>query len=82
MQSRVETLADAAVQLRRLEAIAGAGAMLELDWRGLTRLVGSIRAAVEQAVEGRPDARLPASAPRGNGPGRQGGHIEGQIAVS
>ncbi len=41
---------SAAVQLRRLEAIVGAGAMVSIDWRGLTRLVGSIRAAVEQAV--------------------------------
>ena len=45
-----QQLADAAVQLRRLEAIVGA--MLELDWRGLTRLVGSIRGAVERAVDG------------------------------
>ena len=44
------TLADAVVQLRRLEAMVGAGAMLELDWRRLTRLVVSIRAAVERAV--------------------------------
>ena len=36
-------LADTAVQLRRLEAIVDAGTMLELDWRGLTRLVVSIR---------------------------------------
>ena len=48
--SRAEKLADAAVQLRRLEAIVGA--MLELDWRGLTRLVCSIRSAVERAVAG------------------------------
>ncbi len=45
-------LADAAVQLLRLEAIVGTGAKLELDWRGLTRLVVSIRAAVERAVDG------------------------------
>ncbi len=35
-------MADAAFQLRRLEAIVGAGAMLELDWLALTRLVVSI----------------------------------------
>ena len=45
------TLADAAVQLRCLEAIVGTGAMLELDWRGLTRLAGSIQGAVERAVD-------------------------------
>ncbi len=45
-------LAEAAVQLRRLEAIVGAGAMPELDWRGLTRLVVSIRGPVERAVDG------------------------------
>ncbi len=45
-------LADAAVQLCRLEAIVDTGAMLELDWRGLTRLVVSIRGAVERAVDG------------------------------
>ncbi len=39
---RAETLADAAVQLRRLEAIVDTVAMLELDTRGLTRLVCSI----------------------------------------
>ncbi len=44
-------LADAAVQLRRLEAIVGTGAMVSMDWRGLTRLVRSIRAAVELAVD-------------------------------
>ncbi len=44
------TLADAVVQLRRLVAMVGAGAMLELDWAALTRLVVSIRAAVERAV--------------------------------
>ncbi len=30
------------------EAIVDAGAMLSIDWRGLTRLVGSNRAAVRQ----------------------------------
>lgn len=45
-------LADAAVQLRRLEAIVDAGATLSIDWRGLGRLVGSVRAAVEGAVGG------------------------------
>ncbi len=44
-------LADAVVQLRRLVAMVGAGAMLELDWAALTRLVVSIRAAVERAVD-------------------------------
>ena len=43
-------LADAAVQLRRLEAIVDAGAMLSIDWRGLRRLVGSIRGAVDRVV--------------------------------
>ncbi len=43
-------LADAAVQLRRLEAIVDTGAMISIDWRGLTRLVVSIRCAVERAV--------------------------------
>ncbi len=54
-KDRAETLADAAVQLRRLEAIDDTGAMLELDWRGLTRLVGSIRGAVEQRGRSEPD---------------------------
>ena len=45
-------LTDAAVQLRRLEAIVGAGAMVSIDWRRLTRLVGSIQGAVERAVDG------------------------------
>ncbi len=44
------TLSDAAVQLRYLEAIVDTGAMLELDWRRLTRLVGSIQGAVERAL--------------------------------
>ncbi len=61
--ARAETLADAAVQLRRLEAIVGAGAMLSIDWRGLTRLVGSIRAAVEGAV----DRAAPELRGKGNG---------------
>ncbi len=50
--ARAETLADAAVQLRRLEAIVDTGAMLSIDWHGLTRLVGSNRDAVEWAVAG------------------------------
>ena len=50
--SRAETLADAAVQLRRLEAIIDTGGMLSIDWCGLTRLVSSIRGTVERAVEG------------------------------
>ncbi len=45
------TLSDAAVQLRRLETIVDTGAMVSIDWRRLTRLVGSIRAAVERAVD-------------------------------
>ncbi len=49
--ARAETLADAAVQLRRLEAIVANGVMLSLDWHGLTRLVGSIRGAVELEVD-------------------------------
>ena len=48
--ARAETLADAAVQLRRLEAIVADRLMLSMDWPGLRRLVGSIRAAVERAV--------------------------------
>ena len=49
--SRAETLADAAVQLRRLEVIIADRLMLSLDWRSVTGLVGSIRGAVERAAD-------------------------------
>ncbi len=54
--SEAVTLADAAVQLRRLAAMDGAGLRRLMSSAGVRRLVASVLAAVERAVAGRDGA--------------------------